>query len=151
MIAGGLPGRTDNEIKNYWKTNLSKRLHGDHNVHDSSKQVMELRNKLESTPESNQGVRAETHPVIRPKAVRCTKVVIPSELDNRTDNNNIVLDWNSDFPSSSGHLENNSYDYLMDFDFNELLKSDVLHTDHGHQDKERSKCAENMVEGEVEL
>ncbi|KAL6177821.1 hypothetical protein ACLB2K_049343 [Fragaria x ananassa] len=26
LIAGRLPGRTDNEIKNYWNTNLSKRL-----------------------------------------------------------------------------------------------------------------------------
>ncbi|KAL2893301.1 Transcription factor MYB30 [Bienertia sinuspersici] len=26
LIAGRLPGRTDNEIKNYWNTHLSKRL-----------------------------------------------------------------------------------------------------------------------------
>lgn len=26
LIAGRIPGRTDNEIKNYWNTNLSKKL-----------------------------------------------------------------------------------------------------------------------------
>lgn len=29
MIAGRLPGRTDNEIKNYWNTFLKKKLHRD--------------------------------------------------------------------------------------------------------------------------
>ncbi|XP_042497544.1 transcription factor MYB1-like, partial [Macadamia integrifolia] len=28
LIAGRLPGRTDNEVKNYWNTNLSKKLQG---------------------------------------------------------------------------------------------------------------------------
>ncbi|KAG7988633.1 hypothetical protein I3843_03G197200 [Carya illinoinensis] len=49
IIAGRLPGRTDNDIKNYWKVNLSKRMQGDHNAHDSNKQDIELRSKLEST------------------------------------------------------------------------------------------------------
>ncbi|KAJ4954116.1 hypothetical protein NE237_030948 [Protea cynaroides] len=40
LIAGRLPGRTDNEIKNYWNTHLSKRLKNqgtNSNVHKKSK------------------------------------------------------------------------------------------------------------------
>lgn len=128
-------------------------MQGDHNAHDSNKQDIELRSKLESTSDqSNRGVRPETHPVMRPKVVRCTKVVIPLELDHDKpmDNDNIVLDWNRDFPSSSAiQLKKNSHEYLLDFDFNELLISDILSTD-GHQDKERNEHAQTIVEGEVE-
>ncbi|KAL9229010.1 hypothetical protein vseg_004528 [Gypsophila vaccaria] len=49
LIAGRLPGRTDNEIKNYWNTHLSKRLrthHGsDPNAH---KKVTESRSEKRS-------------------------------------------------------------------------------------------------------
>ncbi|KAK2645170.1 hypothetical protein Ddye_020365, partial [Dipteronia dyeriana] len=76
LIARRLPGRTDNEIKNYWNTNLSKRkkLGTDH----KSMQKLKL-HKPENINGSNSeesSIAAEPHRVIRTKAVRCTKVVI---------------------------------------------------------------------------
>uniref|UniRef100_A0A2P2J7R3 Myb-related protein 123 n=2 Tax=Rhizophora mucronata TaxID=61149 RepID=A0A2P2J7R3_RHIMU len=39
LIAGRLPGRTDNEIKNYWNTYLSKRIHVHGNKHQSKSAI----------------------------------------------------------------------------------------------------------------
>ncbi|KAL9254528.1 Transcription factor MYB15-like protein [Drosera capensis] len=41
LIAGRLPGRTDNEIKNYWNTHLRKRL-GDQGTNDDANTKMTL-------------------------------------------------------------------------------------------------------------
>ena len=72
LIAGRMPGRADKEIKNYWNTIISKRVQVDDKIHE-------------------QGSKPVAHQVIRTKAVRCTKVIIPWNLDNnQMVNNNIV-------------------------------------------------------------
>uniref|UniRef100_A0A803KZQ7 Uncharacterized protein n=1 Tax=Chenopodium quinoa TaxID=63459 RepID=A0A803KZQ7_CHEQI len=77
LIAGRLPGRTDNEIKNYWNTHLSKKLRSqehhtnmeangldDHLMmaigssscgnHDVSIDIMQPNNEVMATPDNNQ-------------------------------------------------------------------------------------------------
>ncbi|XP_022756427.1 transcription repressor MYB6-like [Durio zibethinus] len=145
LIAGRLPGRTDNEIKNYWNTNLSKRVQGQ-----------------KITPKSTQGSKMQLnklskldtqHKVIRTKAVKCTKAVnvIPRLLDNQTAENNILGPKSesitaSETPSSSAIHEDNSIDFLMDFDINELLVSDAPISSDFHPIQQVDENGDNWVE-----
>nr|DAD44297.1 TPA_asm: hypothetical protein HUJ06_002527 [Nelumbo nucifera] len=84
LIAGRLPGRTDNEIKNYWNTNLSKKLQAGH--HTPEKQVVINKSKGKKMVEAagtsalstlSPKVSQEPPRVIRTKDVRCTRVFFP--------------------------------------------------------------------------
>ncbi|KAL0002334.1 hypothetical protein SO802_016115 [Lithocarpus litseifolius] len=110
LIAGRLPGRTDNEIKNYWNTHLSKRLISegtDPNTHkklsdplkelkrrknNKSKNKSNNRSKQKNKSKSVATVGPEKPKVHLPKPVRITSFTLPR---------NDSFDWNV-FSGSSG-------------------------------------------------
>ncbi|KAJ8748568.1 hypothetical protein K2173_003469 [Erythroxylum novogranatense] len=91
LIAGRLPGRTDNEIKNYWNTHLSKRLKSqgtDPNTHkklpdDAPKQGQKRRKSNRKERTNNKVDRNKTkegpikHKIHQPKPVRFTFLSLP--------------------------------------------------------------------------
>uniref|UniRef100_A0A6N2LDV8 Uncharacterized protein n=1 Tax=Salix viminalis TaxID=40686 RepID=A0A6N2LDV8_SALVM len=93
LIAGRLPGRTDNEIKNHWNTHLSKRLRSqgtDPSTHRKLPEPVkhEARRRKGSNGTKNtsgkkqrkgraEPVPAEKHKVHLPKAVRFASLSLP--------------------------------------------------------------------------
>lgn len=88
LIAGRLPGRTDNEIKNYWNTNLCKRVQDGVDVGDSKTPSSQEKNnhhdqkaKPQSvTPSVFSSSQPKNNNVIRTKASKCSKVLLRDPL-----------------------------------------------------------------------
>nr|QDL88496.1 transcription factor WER-like isoform X1 [Cymbidium ensifolium] len=74
LIAGRLPGRTDNEIKNYWNTTLSKKLQNQNfAINMPNNKLLEPKLK----PQENHASSSSMPTLIRTKALRCTEASYP--------------------------------------------------------------------------
>ncbi|RVX05538.1 Transcription factor TT2 [Vitis vinifera] len=124
LIAGRLPGRTDNEIKNYWNTNLSKRLQASKGQNSPNKKVENPKNQTSGTGKSS----AELHTVIRTRAVRCSKVIIPRVQADFDENPSPKMAVPTSEPSSSALEQGETANFFMGFDIGDLLTSDALNS-----------------------
>nr|QIE07153.1 transcription factor MYB6 [Vitis vinifera] len=80
LIAGRLPGRTDNEIKNYWNCHLSKRLK---HTGKTPEEFIKINNHLSKglkhmgkTPEAPSTINSKNCKIYKPKPFRITSVSI---------------------------------------------------------------------------
>ncbi|XAR49895.1 hypothetical protein NMG60_11004069 [Bertholletia excelsa] len=128
LIAGRLPGRTDNEIKNYWNTCLAKKLHG--------RAYQKLPNKLlkaENEP-VRQNPEQKTPQLAQNEPSSCSKTSYPKEDNNviAQNDNSLIVEGEGPTPSSSSALHDDHEDlleFLMGIDIGDVLVPDILQSD----------------------
>ncbi|XP_027105578.1 uncharacterized protein [Coffea arabica] len=122
LIAGRLPGRTDNEIKNYWNTNIVKKIQiqdGQHLASSSSTKRKPSSTRSRSAvlqnltsadkPPNSEKLGSFCTPVIRTKARRCTKVFINAHLQASAgaEQGGIIMAVKAQAPPPSSDAKNN--------------------------------------------
>ncbi|KAE9453360.1 hypothetical protein C3L33_14723, partial [Rhododendron williamsianum] len=148
LIAGRLPGRTDNEIKNYWNTNIGKKFVQAHPSSTSNRKASNQSKEKSQPPQPRIGSG-----VVRTKASRCTKVFIRPEPQNSTDHQQLLLepkpvlgggptihgsdcvgvaagpDPLDDISPFMISAKDDPSDFIVDFEMDDKFLSDFLNTD----------------------
>ncbi|WCJ39434.1 MYB-like transcription factor 4 [Euphorbia peplus] len=122
LIAGRLPGRTDNEIKNYWNTIIGKKLQNQKNELQQSKshEPLPLNDNDATQPQNTTNVElimAVSSPTISSEKEQSLEL---EEGNNNNDLSNLLLDI---------EIDEQLLSYLLNADFSDKLNNyeDVNH------------------------
>lgn len=126
LIAGRLPGRTDNEIKNYWNTNLGKKV----------QENQSTRNQQPSTPSERQKNMVIDPHVVRAKAMRCSTAIQNFHQNVHLEQKTMAKDEgqkpHSMLSESDDKMvveDENGSEFVLDLNMGEVNLSELLNCD----------------------
>ncbi|CAN0839363.1 Transcription factor MYB1 [Linum grandiflorum] len=142
LIAGRLPGRTDNEIKNYWNTNLGKRVLLENGFPMVPSSPTKPRNRKLITKENEVQQKQE---VVKTKAIKCSKLVLYHPVAEEDQDKTLETSSSScAAANNSDNMNTVQGSELMTMDFGgggEISLSELLM---GCEDDLRNLCDFNM-------
>ncbi|KAL4319710.1 hypothetical protein GQ457_18G002070 [Hibiscus cannabinus] len=149
LIAGRIPGRTDNEIKNYWNTTLGKKAKAQASIKaPPGKSTTECGATERSS--SSQATEAETE-VIRTRATMCSSQVIFPLQPHATHDINVI-----DLTLRQGPIDQETLvldsvysddgSHLLNFEANDLLKA----SDGEFEDWNGNPCLNNNAATDID-
>lgn len=149
LIAGRLPGRTDNEIKNYWNTTLSKKKHQFSFI--QHKPNVSSSNQVETTtqPSDDQKDNGINHTLNMGSSSSQIHVFKEMKIELEIGE----IDHLSNSPSSIENV-NNGEGFMMDFNVEDICKfldTDMIDNKEGERDGIFLDKIEDMTSSDKDL
>ncbi|XP_065850428.1 transcription factor MYB1-like [Euphorbia lathyris] len=127
LIAGRLPGRTDNEIKNYWNSYLRKTV----KLGKYHSKLKPKKRDDDDDDEEQLNLKPANTVIVKPKAVRCGQVtIIPQPVvDTQSSSSSPTLE-DHQFPpdlllENLHNIADHNLDFQWDLDINHLFLEEM--------------------------